>query len=70
MRRITYIAILVCISLLADQSLAQQKMTTDKNALSPKEHSLISISAFTAKGDLEKLKTALSTGLEAGLSVN
>ncbi len=48
---------------------AQQKMTAE-NVLSPKEQSIISISALTAKGDLEKLKTALRTGLEAGLTVN
>ncbi|MBN8789057.1 MAG: carboxymuconolactone decarboxylase family protein [Terrimonas sp.] len=40
------------------------------NALSPKEQSIISISALTAKGDLDKLKAALNTGLEAGLTVN
>jgi 4-carboxymuconolactone decarboxylase len=48
---------------------AQQKMTAE-NVLNPKEQSIISISALTAKGDLNKLKTALNTGLEAGLTVN
>ncbi len=48
---------------------AQQKMTVE-NVLSPKEQSIISISASTAKGDLEKLKTVLNTGLERGLTVN
>src|SRR5690606_25366966 len=48
---------------------AQQKMTAE-NVLNPKEQSIISISALTAKGDLNKLKTALKTGLEAGLTVN
>lgn len=38
--------------------------------LSPKEHSIISIAALTAKGDLLKLKTELNTGLEAGLTIN
>jgi 4-carboxymuconolactone decarboxylase len=43
----------------------------DKNdVLSSKEQSIISISALTARGDLSKLKTALNTGLEAGLTVN
>lgn len=41
-----------------------------KTYLSPKEHSLISISSLTAKGELEMLKTALNTGLENGLTVN
>lgn len=48
---------------------AYQKMTAE-NVLSPKEQSIIAISSLTAKGDLDKLKTALSTGLEAGLTVN
>lgn len=48
---------------------AKQKMTAE-NALSPKEQSVIAISSLTAKGDLDKLKTALNAGLEAGLTVN
>lgn len=48
---------------------AQQKATSE-NGLSPKEQSIISISALTAKGDLEELKTTLNTGLENGLTVN
>ena len=39
-------------------------------ALSPKQQSIVTISAFTANGDLEKLKTALNEGLDAGLTVN
>jgi alkylhydroperoxidase/carboxymuconolactone decarboxylase family protein YurZ len=45
-------------------------MATTNKSLSPQEQSIISISALTAKGDLEKLKTALNTGLENGLTVN
>jgi alkylhydroperoxidase/carboxymuconolactone decarboxylase family protein YurZ len=39
-------------------------------ALSAKQHSIISIAAFTATGDMEKLRTALHEGLDAGLTVN
>lgn len=39
-------------------------------ALNPKQQSIIPIAAFTANGDLDKLKTALQDGLEAGLTVN
>jgi 4-carboxymuconolactone decarboxylase len=39
-------------------------------ALSTKQHSIIPIAAFTANGDLEKLRTALNEGLDAGLTVN
>lgn len=38
--------------------------------LSQKEQRIISIAALTAKGDLPNLKTAMNTGLEAGLTVN
>jgi quercetin dioxygenase-like cupin family protein/alkylhydroperoxidase/carboxymuconolactone decarboxylase family protein YurZ len=39
-------------------------------ALSAKQQSIIPIAAFTANGDMEKLKTALNEGLDAGLTVN
>ncbi|PVD49530.1 carboxymuconolactone decarboxylase [Terrimonas sp.] len=48
---------------------ARQEMTTE-DALSHKEQSIISIAALTAKGDPYELKTALNTGLDAGLTVN
>ncbi|MCO5239672.1 MAG: carboxymuconolactone decarboxylase family protein [Chitinophagaceae bacterium] len=48
---------------------AQGNVSTGKG-LSQKEQSIISIAALTAKGDLSGLKTALNTGLEAGLTIN
>ena len=39
-------------------------------ALSAKQRSIIPIAAFTANGDMEKLRTALHEGLDAGLTVN
>lgn len=47
-----------------------QQMATAIKSLSPQEQSIISIAALTAKGDLDKLKAALNTGLENGLTVN
>jgi 4-carboxymuconolactone decarboxylase len=48
-----------------------EAQTMDVNrALSAKQHSIIPIAAFTANGDMEKLRTALNEGLEAGLTVN
>ncbi|MDR3581562.1 MAG: carboxymuconolactone decarboxylase family protein [Oryzomonas sp.] len=45
--------------------------TMDKNqALSAKQQGIVTIAAFTAKGDMEKLKSALNEGLDAGLTVN
>jgi len=39
-------------------------------ALNTKQQNMIPIAAFTANGDLEKLRTALNEGLDAGLTVN
>jgi alkylhydroperoxidase/carboxymuconolactone decarboxylase family protein YurZ len=39
-------------------------------ALSTKQQSIVPIAAFTAIGDLAKLRTALHDGLDAGLTVN
>ena len=38
--------------------------------LNAKQKGIVTIAAFTASGDLEKLKTALNEGLDAGLTVN
>jgi 4-carboxymuconolactone decarboxylase len=46
-----------------------QKMN-DELSLTVKRQSIITIAAFTASGDMEKLKTSLIGGLEAGLTVN
>lgn len=40
------------------------------NMLSKKQEKIITISAFTAKGELDKLKIELNAGLDAGLTVN
>jgi hypothetical protein len=38
--------------------------------LNVRQQSIVAIAAFTANGDIEKLKPALNEGLEAGLTVN
>jgi len=38
--------------------------------LNAKQQNIVTIAAFTASGDLRKLKTALNGGLDAGLTVN
>lgn len=43
---------------------------TMNSTLNARQQGIITISAYTANGDLEKLKAALNEGLEAGLSVN
>jgi 4-carboxymuconolactone decarboxylase len=51
-------------------AIAEAQTTGANQALSAKQHSIIPIAAFTAIGDLDKLKPALHAGLEAGLTVN
>ena len=46
---------------------AAQTMNDELNA---KQQSIVAISAYTANGDLEKLKISLNEGLDAGLTVN
>lgn len=41
-----------------------------KQTLTAKQRGIVLISAFTTKGDLPKLKQALHTGLDAGLTTN
>ncbi|MDE3184091.1 MAG: carboxymuconolactone decarboxylase family protein [Bacteroidota bacterium] len=48
---------------------AQQPMNTNQS-LDIKQQSIVTISAFTAKGDLLQLQQALNNGLDAGLTVN
>jgi alkylhydroperoxidase/carboxymuconolactone decarboxylase family protein YurZ len=43
---------------------------TDTKALNEKQKAIILIAAFTAKGDLDKLKPVINQGLDAGLTVN
>jgi 4-carboxymuconolactone decarboxylase len=47
-----------------------EAQTVNTQALSPKQQGIVTISAFTANGDLEKLKTAQNEGLDSGLTVN
>src|SRR5688572_10587845 len=43
---------------------------TGSKTLSEKQKAITLIAAFTAKGDLEKLKPAINKGLDAGLTIN
>ena len=47
-----------------------QSMKNDNQVLHARQESIVAISAFTAKGDLQRLKNALNEGLDAGLTVN
>ncbi len=47
-----------------------EAQTVKSEGLSARQKGIVPIAAFTASGDLEKLKTALNEGLDAGLTVN
>ncbi|WP_352423021.1 carboxymuconolactone decarboxylase family protein [Proteiniphilum sp.] len=59
-----YIAIITLLLGISGNINAQNRM------LDEKQRKIITISALTAKGDLQKLKTELNAGLDAGLTVN
>lgn len=54
--------------ILIGNTMSAQNFTN--NSLNPKEQSIVTISALTAIGDIEHLKTQLNNGLDAGLTVN
>lgn len=68
MKRITAFWLITAASIFYNAN-AQQKTGMEKS-LTPRQKSIIVISAFTAKGDLVRLKKVLNTGLDAGLTVN
>ena len=47
-----------------------QNMKAPDNMLSTKEKCIIPIAAYTSKGELKRLKSALNEGLDAGLTIN
>src|SRR5256714_3518432 len=67
--RPTFLAVL-CGCMLSVAAIAEAQTMDAPQALSTKQHSIIPIAAFTANGDLDKLRPALHAGLDAGLTVN
>lgn len=49
---------------------SEGKDMTKPHALSQRQQAIIPIAAFTAEGDIDRLKPALNQGLDHGLSVN
>ncbi len=47
-----------------------QSMKNENQVLTARQEKIVTIAAFTAKGDLPQLKNALNEGLDAGLTVN
>ena len=60
-------AFVICALMLA---FAPAAFAEEAKELSPKQRAIAPIAAFTAKGDMPKLRTALEKGLAAGLTVN
>jgi 4-carboxymuconolactone decarboxylase len=61
--------LLAILSLLVYQA-AQAQDKFGAKALSDKQRSIVLMGAFTAKGDLEKLKPAINNSLDAGMTIN
>ncbi len=66
------LALLIMVSLLIPTLvIGSEGNTMEKHrALNQKQQSIIPIAAFTADGDINRLKPALNKGLDAGLTVN
>ena len=47
-----------------------QAQSTNGPELNPKQQGIVAIAAFTANGNMEKLKVSLNEGLDAGLTIN
>lgn len=60
----------VSLAFLLSTCAAPAAAQTTADSLNPKQAGIVTIAAFTASGDLPKLKVALSKGLDAGLSIN
>lgn len=57
-------------SLLCLYQVTHAQNTPGAEVLSERQKGIVLMAAFTAKGDLEKLKPAISKGLDAGLTIN
>jgi alkylhydroperoxidase/carboxymuconolactone decarboxylase family protein YurZ len=59
----------IFLSVLSIATLSEAQ-TMKNEGLNAKQQEIVTIAAFTATSDLQKLKTALNEGLEAGLTIN
>jgi 4-carboxymuconolactone decarboxylase len=63
----TFLLLLLIVSM---NTMNAQNNIKAKQSLSPQQQSIVSISALTAVGNIEQLKTQLNSGLDAGLTIN
>jgi 4-carboxymuconolactone decarboxylase len=69
-KKITAILAVILVSMFSFTAIGEAQNMDANQALSAKQRRIVPIAAFTANGDMEKLKTALNEGLDAGLTVN
>ncbi len=69
MSKIIKSLLLLLLTLSMNTMNAQNNIKTNQS-LNAQQQSIVSISALTAVGNLEQLKTQLNTGLDAGLTIN
>jgi 4-carboxymuconolactone decarboxylase len=71
MNRNTFLKwILLFVLIINMKTMNAQDSIPVSQSLNAQQQSIVSISALTAVGDLEHLKTQLNTGLDAGLTIN
>lgn len=70
MKPLKYILVLGILFSCVTMQVNAQAIMSSKQALENRHQHIVTIAAFTAKGDLEKLATSLNKGLDAGLTVN
>lgn len=63
-------SILFCLFTPVLANSSEDKKMSDSQSLSPRQQAIIPIAAFTADGDIDRLKPALIKGLDSGLTVN
>jgi 4-carboxymuconolactone decarboxylase len=68
-RKLTTFLAFIFASMLIFAAISEAQ-TMKKEGLNARQQSIVTIAAFTAKGDLQKLQTALNGGLGAGLTIN
>jgi alkylhydroperoxidase/carboxymuconolactone decarboxylase family protein YurZ len=68
-KRLTVILAGIFISVFSIATVSEAQ-TMKSRGLNAKQERIVTIAAFTANGDLQKLKTALNEGLDAGLTIN
>lgn len=59
------LALLICLP-----HYSEAETMTEPSALNARQQCIVTIAAFTASGDMERLKPALNDGLDSGLTIN